>query len=372
MIYFDNAATSFYKPENVKMEITKAINNLTANPGRSAHAPSQKIAQLIYETKQAVKDFFNAKSYSVIFTKNCTEALNLAIRGCLKSGDHVIATCYEHNSVLRVLEYVKNFGVDVDIVDENMENILDGIQNKIKPNTRLVITNMVSNVTGEICNIKAVGQLCKQHNILYLVDGAQSSGHCVVDLKNSYVDMYAFAGHKGLLSITGVGGLVTKNLNILSPIIYGGTGTESQSLLQPTDNEEGFEAGTIPSISILSLKAGIDFLNKNFENILKKEQKLSKYLYFELKKLNFLEIYSKPDSQNVFSFNIKNMDSSYVANELNYKFNICVRSGLHCAPLIHKKLKTIESGAVRVSIDFNNEFKEIDELIYALNSIAKN
>ena len=367
----DNAATSFYKPEAVKKQTIKAINTLTANPGRSGHKLSQKVAMKVFETRELVKDFFGANDYSLIYTKNCTEALNLAIRGCITSGEHVITTCYEHNSVLRTLEHLKYNGVEVEIITADMQNLPIEIEKRIKHNTKLVITNMVSNVTGEVCDVDTIGIICKQHSVLYLVDGAQSSGHCEINLKNSNIDMFAFAGHKGLLSLTGVGGLIVKDLQILKPIMFGGTGTESENLIQPNDSVEGFEAGTISTISILSLKAGTEFLQKNFSIILKKEENLSKYLYFQLKKLKFLEVYSKINSQNVFSFNIKNLDSSFVANELSEKFNICVRSGLHCAPLIHKKLNTLNSGAVRVSLDFNNSFAEIDKLIFALKQIAR-
>lgn len=370
MIYFDNAATSFYKPDNVKQAIINSLNYLTANSGRSAHIPAQNVASKIYLTRQKVKEFFGAKNYNLIFTKNCTEALNLAILGSVNSGDHVITTCYEHNSVLRTLQHLKNKGVEVDIVFAEMENIPNEINKKIKANTKLIITNMTSNVTGEVCDVEAVGKICKLNNILYLVDGAQSSGHCEINLEKSNIDMFTFSGHKGLLSITGVGGLIVKDLKFLHPIMYGGTGTESENLVQPADTVEGFEVGTIPTISIISLNAGIEFLQKNFQKIQKREQKLSKYLYFELKKLKFLKIYSKNNSQNVFSFNVKNLDSSFVANELSEKFNICVRSGLHCAPLIHKKLNTLDIGAVRVSVDFNNSIEEIDKLIYALKIIA--
>jgi len=370
MIYLDNAATSFYKPEIVKKTVLNSINKLTANPGRSGHKLSQKVAIKIFETREKVKEFFSAFDYDVIFTKNCSEALNIALRGCLNSGDHVITTCYEHNSVLRTLEYLKSKGVEVDIVETDMEKLPSEIVKKIKTNTRMIVTNMVSNVTGEICDVEAIGEICKERNILYLVDGAQSSGHMEIDLQNLNIDMFAFAGHKGLLSLTGAGGLIVKNLHNLKPVMFGGTGTESENLMQPHNSVEGFEAGTISTISILSLYSGIEFLQKNFEIILKKEQKLSKYLYFQLKNLDFLEIYSKESSQNVFSFNVKNIDSSCVANVLSDKYGICVRSGLHCAPLIHKKLKTLDVGAVRVSVDFNNTFEEIDKLIFALKEIA--
>ncbi len=370
MIYFDNSATSFYKPEQVKNTLNQSINKLTANPGRSGHKLSQRIAEEIFETREAVKRFFHAPNYQVFFTKNCTESLNFAIFGLLSEGDHVISTIYEHNSVLRPLEYLKRKSVDVTIIDAEMEDIPNVIETNIKSNTKLVITTSVSNVTGEVCDIKRIGKICKEHNILYLVDGAQASGHLDINLSELNIDMYAFSGHKGLLSITGVGGLVIRENIKLKPLLYGGTGTDSANLLQPTNIPDGLEAGTIPTIPILTLKAGIDFLSKNFKNLQKIEENLTKYLYNSLKNLKFLKIYSKDTSKNIALINIKDMDSSLVANILDEKFNICVRAGLHCAPLIHKHLGTLESGAVRISIDFNNTRQEIDKLVSALKKIS--
>jgi len=371
MIYFDNAATSFIKPKIVKNAVIEAINFYTANPGRSGHTLSQRVAEKIFDTREKVKDFFGAKHHSLIFTKNCTEALNLAILGTLKNGDHVIVSCYEHNSILRPLEHKKSEGVEVSVLWCDLKDFKSELEKNIRSNTKLVITTMVSNVTGDVCDVSNVAKICKKYNLLYLVDGAQASGHMCINLEKLGVDMFAFAGHKGLLATTGVGGLIVRDGVKLNPIMYGGTGTYSEDLSQPIDSVEGFESGTIATIPILSLSAGVDFLNKNFEKIIKIEQNLSKYLYKMLKKLNFLEIYSSEDSLNVVSFNIKNMDSIMVANVLNEDYNICVRAGLHCAPLIHKKLGTLERGAVRVSLDYNNTKEEIDYLIYALKNINR-
>lgn len=369
MIYFDNAATSLIKPIQVKRAVMNALDHFTANPGRSGHFKSMEVAEQIFDTREIVKNFFNATDYDVIFTKNCTEALNLAIFGSLKSGDHVVTSCYEHNSVLRPLEYLKEKGVEVTVIDSDLIDFANELESSIKDNTKMVICTMVSNVNGEFSDLNKISEVCKKHDIIYLVDGAQSSGHMQVNLKSTGVDMYAFAGHKGLLSISGVGGLIVKKGINLRPILYGGTGTDSENLIQPTSIPEGLEAGTISSIPIISLKEGISYIQKNFSNIIKKEENLSNYLYKSLKKLNFLTIYSKENAKNVISFNMENVDSSYLANVLNEKYKICVRAGLHCAPLIHKKLNTLESGAVRVSLDFNNTFDEIDNLIMALKSI---
>ncbi len=368
MIYLDNSATSFVKPKIVKDAVIRALNTLTANPGRSGHYLSQNIAQQVFETREKLKKFFNAPNHEVVFTKNCTEALNLALRGFLKSGDHVITTCYEHNSVLRTLKSMENMGVEVTIMDCSLKDFAHVFEQKIKQNTTLVVTTHVSNVTGEITDVKTVGKLCKKHGINYLVDGAQSCGHLEVDLQNSNITFLTFSGHKGLLSITGVGGLIVKKGTKLNPLIFGGTGTDSKNLVQPTDFPEGYESGTLPTIPIVSLSAGLDFLTKNFNKIKQKESSLSLYTYSELKKLPFVELYSTENSTNVFAFNIIGQDDAVVSNELNEKFNICVRAGKHCSPLIHQKLGT--SGAVRVSVDFNNTKKEIDALIFALKHIA--
>ena len=370
MIYLDNAATSLIKPNEVKLSVINSMNNLTANPGRSGHDLSLKTGQMVFETRETVKNFFHVKNYDVIFTKNCTEALNLAIFGSLVEGDHAITTCYEHNSVLRPLYKLKEKGIEVSVLDIDMCDLVKDIEKEIKPNTKLIITTAVSNVTGDVANIKAIGEIAKRHKILYLVDGAQSSGHIDINLDECNVDMYAYAGHKGLLSITGVGGLIVKDIKKLKPLIYCGTGTNSEMLVQSSDSVEGFESGTIPTIPIASLNAGIKFLTKNFSKIQKYEANLSKYLYNSLKKLNFLKIFSNELSNNVFSFNVLDLPSTLVADILNEDYKICVRAGLHCAPLIHKKLNTLETGAVRASIDFFNTKEDIDKLIQALIKIS--
>ncbi len=369
MIYFDNSASSLNKPQVVKQAVVNALKNYTANPGRSGHKMAQAVAEQVFDARENVKKFFNASNHQVVFTKNCSEALNLAILGSLSAGDHVITTMYEHNSVLRPLTFLKQHGVELSIVDCPLNVVAEEIEKQIKPNTKLIITNAVSNVTGEVCPLDKVCYICKIHNIKWLIDGAQSSGHMDIDLDKLGADMYAFAGHKGLKAITGVGGLVVKNGCKLNPILFGGTGTESANLNQPTDIPEGLEAGTIPTIPIISLNAGIKFLMQNWQQIKAKEKALSDYAYKKLSSLKFLKLYSNQNSQNVFAFNLGELDSGLVADILNSKFEICTRAGLHCAPLVHKRLGTIKQGAVRLSLDFNNTFDEIDKLIFALNQI---
>ena len=368
MIYFDNSATSLIKPYIVKKEVLNAIENLSANPGRSGHDLSLKVSQKIFETRENLKRFFHAENYDIAFTKNCTEAINLVLFSMLEKGDHVLCSCYEHNSVLRPLEQLKKQGVEVEILWCNLNDFSNEFESKIKPNTKLIVTTYISNVTGEICDVFSVAEKCKKHKIKYLIDAAQACGHIEINLKKIDADFLAFSGHKGLLSITGVGGLFYKNIYDLKPLIFGGTGVFSDLLNQDKIMLEDLEAGTIPSIPIISLNAGICFLIENFSKILIKEHILSEKMHKKLLKIKNLILYQQFNYSTVFLINIKNKDCGYVANELNERYKICVRSGLHCAPLIHKKLKT--DGAVRISLNFNNTEEEIDYLCFALNKIA--
>jgi len=365
MIYLDNAATTYYKPLEVKRAVSKAMNLYTANAGRGAHKLAQLSAEKIYEVREKLLKFFNANQHSCIFTSGCTSALNLAILGTVKNGGHIITSYLEHNSVLRPLEHLKTLEkIDYTIVDSID---IESFEKSIKENTYMIITTEASNVTGEKPDIKSINNLCKKYNLLHLVDTAQGAGHTFSDL--SYVDMIAFAGHKGLYGIGGVGGLIVRDNIQLQPILFGGTGTFSESLIQPITIPESFEVGTLANIPIISLGAGIDYVTNNKKHIITKEEKLNDYLTQMLNNLNFITPYFANDTTGVYSFNVANFDSSFVSDYLNEKFNICTRSGLHCAPLVHKKLKTQDKGAVRVSISSDNTFDDIKMLEIALKKL---
>ena len=367
MIYLDNAATTYYKPYEVKSAVNQALNLYTANAGRGAHKLAQLSAQKIYEVREKVLKFFNAIDHTCIFTSGCTSALNLAIRGSVKQGGHILTTYLEHNSVLRPLQYLKDIGKIEYTVLEDLS--IESFERAILPNTYMIITTQASNVTGEQPNIKAINNLCKKYNLLHLVDTAQGAGHIFDDL--SGVDMIAFAGHKGLYGIGGVGGLVIKNSVSLNPLIFGGTGTASESLIQPNIAPEGFEAGTLANIPIISLGAGIDYVLKNKNYILQKERKLNGAMRDMLKGINFITPYYANNSSGVYSFNVLDYDSSLVSDYLNEKFNICSRPGLHCAPLVHKHFNTLDRGAVRVSISSDNTLNDVKQLEIALKQLVK-
>lgn len=362
MIYLDNAATTYYKPYDVKREINKAINLYTANAGRGGHKLSQLSAEKVYEVREKVLNLFNANNHSCIFTSGCTNALNLAILGTVKDGGHVITTYLEHNSVLRPLQHLKDLGkIDYTVVDKADA---ETIEKQIKDNTYLIITTQASNVTGERINVLEISRLCKKHKILHLVDTAQGAGHIFEDLSD--IDMIAFAGHKGLYGLGGVGGLVIKNDVDLQPILFGGTGTASESLIQPTGKPEGFEVGTIANIPIISLGAGIDYVLRNKNYILAKEEKLHNAMINMFKNLDFITTYFSSNSVGVYSFNVGDLDSSYVSDVLNEKFGICTRAGLHCAPLVHKHFNTQDRGMVRVSLSSDNSLDDIKNLEHSL------
>lgn len=365
MIYLDNAATTYYKPLQVKQAVNIAMNLYTANAGRGAHKLAQVSAEKIFAVREKVLKFFNAKNHDCIFTAGCTSALNLAILGSVKKGEHIITTYLEHNSILRPLEHLKNLGqIEYSVVDK-----LDSstIENAIQPNTYMIITTQVSNVTGEKLNLKEINKICKKYNLIHLIDTAQSAGHIFEDI--SYADLIAFAGHKGLYGLSGVGGLIVKKGIKLNPIMFGGTGTASESLVQPNIIPESFEVGTCANIPIISLGAGIDYVNKNKKYIIEKEDLLNNAIKNMLKNLNFVSVYNIEKAEGVYSFNVLNYDSSFVSDYLNENFNICTRAGLHCAPLAHKHFKNLTRGAVRISISSDNTIEDVLILEKALKDL---
>lgn len=379
MIYLDNAATTFPKPTSVYQNVMRAMKKYGANPGRGSHAMAIEGAKVIYETRELLAELFNLDDpLNVILTFNATDGLNLAIKGLLKSGDHVITTSMEHNSVLRPIMELEKIGVENTIVSCQKDGKVksEDIENAIKSNTKLIVTTHVSNLTGTIQPIEQIGKICKKHNITYLVDAAQSAGVLDIDVKKYNIDFLAVPGHKGLLGPQGTGALLINSDIEMHQLKEGGTGSESSNLHQPNFYPDKFEAGTPNLPGIAGLNAGIKYIkSRGTKSIYSHEKNLLDLFINEMKKNPKIEIYgsdSIDDRCGVVPINIINIDSSEVAYLLDTKYNIAVRPGLHCAPLAHKTIGTDKIGAVRFSVGPFSKKAEIFAAVKALNEISNN
>ena len=372
MIYFDNAATGGFKPRAVTDAAENVIRYLSANPGRSGHRLSLTGAMIVNDARVATAELFGANPDRVIFTKNCTEALNVAIFGTLKVGGHVITTIYEHNSVLRPLSALKNRGlIELDIVSPDQKGeIFTSIQSAIKDNTYLVVTTAVNNVTGKELPVGKIGGFAKSKDIIYIVDGAQGGGHIPINIKRDGISMLALAGHKGLYGIMGSGALLIEDGLDVEPLIYGGTGTESFNLSQPTCYPERLEAGTLNLPAIAALSEGVSFVMKNATNFSSHLYQATEYMIDQLKTIEKVKVYSSANSSGIVSFSIADITSADVADILNAEYDVAVRGGLHCAPLTHGYLKTDAAGLVRASLAVQNSTREINYFLRAVNKIA--
>ena len=378
MIYLDNAATTFPKPSTVYDKINEAMTNYGANPGRSGHDLALKASRGIYDTRELLAAFFNVDNpFNMIFTFNATESLNIAIKGVLKPGDHVITTSMEHNSVLRPIKHLERYGIENTIVWADTKGRIraEQIEKAIKSNTKLIVTTHVSNLTGTILPIKEIAKVAENNGILYLLDAAQSAGVFSIDLKGINIDMMAFPGHKGLLGPQGTGGLYIREGLIIEELIQGGTGSASGSLIQPELMPDKFESGTPNAPGIIGLGEGIKYINTvGIDSIRIHEENLMDKLMEEISKINNIIMYgplNTSEQGGVLSINFKDVDSSTTAYLLNEEFGICVRPGLHCAPLAHETLGTLNQGAVRLSVGPFNTEEDIDQVILALHKISK-
>ncbi|MBF0714828.1 aminotransferase class V-fold PLP-dependent enzyme [Gemelliphila palaticanis] len=377
--YFDYGATSLKKPKKVADKVYEVLtSNNFANPSRGSYKEANNAFLEIYKARKKVANFFGMSDEKyVIFTNNSTEALNIAIKGILKAGDHVITTKMEHNSVLRpIYQLAKNKDVEYSIVDSDDYGIVkyDEIEDNIKTNTKLLAITQGSNVTGNIVDLKKVVAICKKHNILVLVDGSQAAGVIETKLEDLGIDLYCFTGHKSLFAPQGVGGLciVNKNLDIESYNV-GGSGVKTFEKDQPNEYPAKLEAGTHNTPSIAGLSAGISYIEeKGINNLYKKQIQFANKFYSELKDIEQITFYgdfSKPKTA-VVSFNFKGVASSDVAEVLAEQYNIAVRAGTHCAPLMHEHFGTENQGIIRFSFSSMNTEEEIDYAINAIKEIA--
>ncbi len=373
MIYFDNAATSYFKPSAVVDACSQIVFGGSANPGRSGHRLSLSGAKIIYTCRQTLARTFNSNyPERIIFTKNCTEALNVAIFGTLEKGDHVIASIYEHNSVLRPLYYLQNKKfIKLTIVEPNKNGgFLPAIKKEINKKTALVCITAMSNVNGNKTDFREIGNHLKNTKIIFLVDGAQAGGHLKIDMQKDGIDILCLAGHKGLCGIMGSGVLAFNNKVEIAPLTFGGTGTETFNKNQPSIYPEKLESGTLNLPAVASLLEGVKYVNKNLSRFGELLEKNTDILIGELQKNDKIKLYSKPNAGGIVAFSMKDVDSTELADRLNVEFDIAVRGGFHCAPLAHKFLKTDKNGLVRVSLAPQNTVHEIYRFIDAINQIT--
>ncbi|MGL4912591.1 MAG: aminotransferase class V-fold PLP-dependent enzyme [Romboutsia sp.] len=379
MIYLDNAATTYPKPEKVYDSIMDCMKNYCANPGRAGHKLAMKAAREIYDARENIAKLFNIDNpMTIVFTNNATDSLNLAIKGVVKKGDHIITTSMEHNSVIRPIKSLEKYGIENTIVQCDKEGSLntEDIKKAIKENTKLIVTTHASNVCGTIIDIKSVGDIARENKILYLVDASQTAGVYDINIKDINVDMIAAPGHKCLLGPQGTGILYIReglNVDILKE---GGTGSKSEDLFQPELTPDKYESGTHNTPGIVGLNEGVRFiLEKGIDNIKAHEEDLCQYMLDRLEEVHNIVIYGPKDSKKraaVISINITNIDSGEITFLLDSEYNIATRSGIHCAPLAHKTLGTIEQGAVRFSLGYFNTKEDIDRAVKALKEIVDN
>jgi len=346
MIYFDNAATTFPKPDIVLERTFDFAKNHCANPGRSAHNMSVISSRVVYECREAICELINGDDISnVAFTKNCTEALNIGLLSALGDGDDVISSVLEHNSIIRVLEHLKKY-------------------------TKLIALCHANNLVGTVNEIEKIGKVARDNNILFLLDAAQSIGKIDIDVKKMNIDILCAPGHKALFGLSGTGFIYAGKNVKLSPILYGGTGSFSDEINEIEIMPDKLETGTVNVVGIKSMLEGIKFIKKEgIDAIFEKENEMTKYFIQRLSTVRDVIIYTPNNNvlSSIVSFNIKNKDSSLICSSLNYKYDIAVRGGLHCNPFGHEFLDTLESGFVRASLSYFNTKEEIDYFTNSLN-----
>ncbi len=379
LIYLDNAATAFPKPKSVLESMCDIYGSIGVSPGRGSYDMASEAEALVFDTRQKIARFFNAPDPNgVIFASNATDALNLAIQGLAKPGDHIISTKLEHNSVLRPLYHLQQEGIiEYDLLSFGANGFIDpdDIGKAIKSNTCLVIINHASNVLGTIQPVQEIGRICAERNVPLLIDAAQSAGVVPIDMKEWHISAVAFTGHKSMLGPTGIGGLIIDpDLNVRSTR-FGGTGVDSKSPVHTQTLPHRLEAGTINFMGIIGLSAGLDYLVKGgIENIHKREMSLLESLRDGLLGIDGVHLYSKGDLSNhvaVLTCNVKDIDPFDLGAILDADFGIAVRVGLHCAPLVHQEMGYFPQGGVRFSLGAFNTKEEIEIAIVAMSTIAR-
>lgn len=377
MIYFDNAATSLQKPEAVIEAVAEAMKSL-GNASRGAHSAALGSNRMVYETRELLAELFHIDDPSrIAFTMNATESLNIAIAGIFRPEDHVITTVMEHNSVLRPLYRMEESGTELSFLQADKKGNIsyEELENAIRSNTRAVICTHASNLTGNVLDLEKIGEICKKHRLLFLVDASQTAGIIPIDVQKMKISVLCFTGHKGLLGPQGTGGIyVAPEINI-RPLVVGGSGVQSYLKTQPDEMPARLEAGTLNAHGIAGLHAAVsNIIEKGVEQIYQEEHEKTDYFYRMIRSIPDIHIYGDPEAElhaPIIALNIGDYDSAQVADELMETYGIATRAGAHCAPLMHQALGTQKQGAVRFSFSQFNTRKELDAGIQALRELAE-
>lgn len=378
MIYLDNAATTLQKPRPVGQAMLDALQT-AGNPGRGAHEPTLHAARLVYETRTALAELLGADDPSCIaFTANATQSLNMALCGLLHPGDHVLTTVCEHNSVLRPLYRLQKNGVQLDFVEADARGVLryEQFEQKLRPNTRAVVISHASNVTGNVADVAFVTDFTKKHDLLLILDAAQTAGIRPLDVKTLGADVLCFTGHKGLLGPQGTGGAYVRPGLRVAPLVVGGSGVHSFAEEHPAQMPTALEAGTLNVPGIAGLGAGVRWiLQQGVQTLQEKETAWAQLFYEQLQEVENLTFYGDFSGNAprvpIVSLNIGDEDSAWVADALWEDAGICVRAGAHCAPLLHKTLGTAAQGVVRFSFSHANTEEEVLRAAKAVRTLAR-
>lgn len=377
MIYLDNAATTLQKPQCVIDAVVQAMNTI-GNAARGAHGSSLSASRVIYDTRCKIAALFGCRQPDhVVFTCNSTEALNMALSGVFRPGDHVITTDLEHNSVLRPLYRLEKQGVialSFVPADEKGRPDYAAFRTMIRPNTRAIVCTHASNLTGNLIDVAAVGAVAKESGLLFIVDASQTAGAVPIDMEAMHIDILCFTGHKGLMAPQGTGGLCIREGVQIRPFKVGGSGVHSYDREHPASYPTRLEAGTLNSHGIAGLSAALDYIaSVGMENILEKEQRLMRRFYDGISKIDGVTVYGDFEAERtaIVALNIRNYDSGAVSDALFGEYGIATRSGAHCAPRMHQALGTVDQGAVRFSFSWFNTEQEVDQAISAVAELAQ-
>jgi cysteine desulfurase/selenocysteine lyase len=381
MIYFDNAATSWPKPPGVVEAMTRFLREVGANPGRSGHRLSVEAGRIVYWAREAIARLFHAPDpLRVVFGQNVTEALNLALYGLLRPGDHVITSSMEHNSMMRPLRALEREGVELTVVPCSPEGFLDpaGVEKAVRPNTAMIALNHASNVVGTLLPVAAVGQIARWHDLLFLVDVAQTGGAYPIDVQAEAIDLLGFTGHKSLYGPMGTGGLIVgERVDVarMRPLKRGGTGSRSEHEEQPNFMPDMCESGTPNAVGLAGLLAGVQWvLDKGVEEIRRHEAGLTRRLIEGLAGIPGVTVFGGEDAARqtaTVSLNVAGMEPSDVGLRLDEAYDIMCRVGLHCAPAAHKTIGTFPAGTVRLSMGALNTLAEVDVALTAVEALAR-